>query len=329
MPSDLYLGVDGGQSTTVAVLLSADGAIVGTGVGGPANHIHEPGGVSRIKKSIRDAVGGALRSAGVEKWEVLQSYFGMTGSSPEMESLCREALPDLPIMLGHDSEIALMSTTLGGPGLAVIGGTGSVAIARDGDGRTVRAGGWGYLMGDEGSAYWIALRALEQIAMAADGRVEPTPMLEYSAQILKVDPDAEAIHRLLYGKGVARVDLARISEGVWRAASDGDQPAADILREAGVLLGMLGGHVIAELGVSAEHVVVGMVGGVFRAEPFVREAFSEVVQGVASRAKIVYPRVPASVAAGLLAMQSMGKGLSVDSLLNLEVAAAQHKDLKR
>src|SRR5436309_2850343 len=120
------LGVDGGQTSTTAVVMDENGRLRGIGHGGPANHIHEAGGVDRVRQSLRDAINGACSQAGSRRLSITAAYLGMTGGSAEMEQACRPAVPGQRMTLGHDSLIALYSVTLGGPGVVVIGGTGSI-----------------------------------------------------------------------------------------------------------------------------------------------------------------------------------------------------------
>src|SRR3954470_1941330 len=77
----LILGVDGGQTSTVALLASRSGEILGTGYGGPANHIHEPGGMERMQRSLRDAVLSAFEQAEIKPVAVESACFGMTGGA--------------------------------------------------------------------------------------------------------------------------------------------------------------------------------------------------------------------------------------------------------
>src|SRR5690242_15437617 len=97
------LGVDGGQTSTTAVLADETGRILGAGHGGPANHIHEPGGIERIQRSLADALRGAGESAGLPNAPLSAAYLGMTGGSAQMEEVSRPVVPADILTLGHDS----------------------------------------------------------------------------------------------------------------------------------------------------------------------------------------------------------------------------------
>ncbi len=145
------LAVDGGQSTTLSVIARTDGFILGAGLGGPANHLHEEGAKERCKKSISDSLASAMAEAGLEAVRFDHVVLGMSGAAANsglMKSLALEVLKDYVaeghFQLEHDSVTAWAGGTAGEPGVVVIGGTGSVALAVDDKGNRARVGGWGY-----------------------------------------------------------------------------------------------------------------------------------------------------------------------------------------
>ncbi len=303
------IGVDGGQTSTSAVLADEQGSLLGAGISGPANHIHEPGGVERVRRSLFDAIGRAIAAAAIEIPGIACAYLGMTGGGPAMEDVCRPAVAAESVVLGHDSLIALYSVTFGRPGVVVIGGTGSVGFGRSADGVEFRTGGWGYLMGDEGSGYWIGLQALNTITRAADDR---GPRTSLSKQVLE-QFECETLldlHRRLYGGEIGRPEIAGIASTVGRAASSGDRVSKTILDEAGRQLGTLATAVILRLRMGQTPVLVGMAGGVFDAGESVRSPFIEAVQRVAPDAQFILPRIPQAAAAALLALEHIG--VSID-----------------
>lgn len=118
------MGVDGGQSTTRAVIADTEGFLLGFGVGGAANHIHEPGGPERLRQSLRKALEGALQSASLPAdIRFAAVACGMTGGGPIVEQICREELPADQLVVVHDTRTALYSVTQGRPGAVVIAGT--------------------------------------------------------------------------------------------------------------------------------------------------------------------------------------------------------------
>ncbi len=320
------LGVDGGQTSTTAVLAEETGRLLGEGHGGPANHIHEPGGVERVRQSLTDAIRGAREAASLPDTPIAAAYLGMTGGSAAMEEICRPVVPAERMTLGHDSLIALYSVTLGRPGVVVIGGTGSVGYGRNARGETARVGGWGYLMGDEGSAYWIGLRALNVCTRAEDGRGPRTPLMEPVLERLGVKTLLEA-HRGIYSGAIGRPEIAALAEVVSTVASLSDHDSQRILQEAGTELGLLASAVRRRLGL-AKLIEVGYVGGVFRAGRIVIGPFTSAADKGCDGAAIVPPRIPAVAAAVLLALEDLGVIINLDLIMRLHESLPMLGELK-
>jgi N-acetylglucosamine kinase-like BadF-type ATPase len=134
------------------------------------------------------------------------------------------------IRIVPDASLLLASIPTSEPAAALIAGTGSLALARDAQGRTARAGGWGPLIGDEGSAYWVARQALQAVVRAADGRRQPT---ELTAPLLEACCPGRPILDL--PAAVAAMDrsrLAALAPIVTRTAEAGDSAAAEIVGQA-------------------------------------------------------------------------------------------------
>ena len=162
--SDLFLAVDGGQSGTVAVLAQADGTILGVGRGGPIRHHEEPDAARFVREGLSSAVTGALGDARVHG-SVMVCCLAMTGSAGIAGRVIRELVAaDRYITLENDIFAALASGTGGGGGVGLIAGTGTVALARSRTGEDIIRGGWGWLLGEEGGGFWIAMAALKAAA---------------------------------------------------------------------------------------------------------------------------------------------------------------------
>jgi N-acetylglucosamine kinase-like BadF-type ATPase len=207
--------------------------------------------------------------------------------------------------LGHDSLIALYSVMFGKPGVVVIGGTGSVGFGRDAQGRTARTGGWEYTFGDEGSGYWIGVRALSACARAGDGTGPKTSLLAYILRALRVSTFTD-VHRPVYSGAISRPDIAALAKGVHEAAVARNRVAQTILRQAGKELGQLAAGVIRALKLQEDRLTVGMAGGVFKAGAWVADPFKRVVLEEAPYARARRPEIPPAAAAALLALEHIG-----------------------
>lgn len=267
--TDLVLGVDGGGTGTVALLsaLRPDGEtqVLGRGVAGPSNI--QAVGPERAIAAIDEAVAGAFAAAGRERVPVAAASLGLAGAGrPEdQEVFCRWAqrirLAERVEVVG-DVELLLAAGTPEGWGIALVAGTGSIAWGRTADGRTARAGGWGPLLGDEGSAYWLALTALASVARWADGRQrdgDARPFAERllrHLQVARLEDLIPLVHRQL-----DRAGIAALAPLVLDAAVSGDLLAVSIMEQGAVALA---GSVVAvarSLGLTAGLVPLALAGG--------------------------------------------------------------------
>ena len=166
--SELFAGIDGGQSSTAAVIGDDRGTIVGRGVAGPADEVGEKSDSTRLRDALHNALEDARRNAAVPSDARFAAIVaGISG----YEGRIYGAQPDLPtdrLVLRHDAPIAHAGALAGEPGVIVIAGTGSVVYARDKNDRSLTFGGWGYLFGDEGSAFCIARDSLGLMMAAQD-----------------------------------------------------------------------------------------------------------------------------------------------------------------
>jgi N-acetylglucosamine kinase-like BadF-type ATPase len=313
------IGVDGGQTSTTAVIADETGCLLGIGHGGPANHIHEPGGVERVQRSLADAIRGAISMADLQNARIAAACLGMTGGSEQMEAICVPVVPADRVIFGHDTRIALYSVTFGRPGVVIIAGTGAAAYGVNRSRQETWAGGWGYVLGDEGSAYWIAVRALNACCRASDGLEPPTQLLPLLLRHIEAE-DLQHIHARIYSGRMVRPDIAALAEVVSLAAAQGDATARRILREAGKELALAVNAVIRGLHLEDEAVTVGTVGGVFRAGRAVLRPFREQVKQVAPHALIMAARVPAAVGAALMGLEAIDVPVHDALLANVESA---------
>jgi N-acetylmuramic acid 6-phosphate etherase len=262
--SILCLGVDGGGTHTVALLASADGAIGGRGEAGPSNL--QAVGQEQALRALDEAVGAAFRSAGLARVPGGAACLGLAGAGREEDQrLVREwaARVELAERVEVTTDVALLlaAGTPAGWGLALVAGTGSVAYGRSEDGRTARAGGWGPLLGDEGSGYALALGALRAVTRAADG-VGPASLLsERLLEALGLGAAQELIP-WLRGAGRDRAQVAALVPLVLEAAARGDAVARELAEAGARDLALAGAAVARRLGMAGGAVPLALAGGV-------------------------------------------------------------------
>lgn len=343
------LGIDGGGSKTACLAADEKGKLIGFGIGGPVNtnYVLRQEAVESLKHSINSA----LEEAGLD--------------GEQIEILCISApmAPDAVEQVAKEFGIRQINRAAEGEtsrwaarfwvdehiGVTVDAGTGSMARGWSRDGREAGAGGWGATLGDEGSGYWISIKAMVAVIEAYDGRIDDTklvkPVLEHFGMSDVIDMIFEVSQGLVRTTGADQVgiapdsgsgcyDIGKASEGgvllrkrtrnepltryevatlcpvVAKVAQQGDWKAIEILRAAGYELGRLGSAVIKRLGMEKDDFAVLPFGGVFRVGELVLHPFTETVVAVATRAKVICPQYEPMVGAVLLALSEIGVVLS-------------------
>lgn len=263
--AELFLGVDGGQSSTKVVL--GDGVDVrGTGSAGPCNHVKEGDGRQKLIDAVEEALAKACADAGVERegLRLAAACCGMSGGPADKEAILRETLGVAALEVTTDAHIALYGAMGGDPGIVVIAGTGSIALGIDGDGRVARAGGWGYVFGDEGGAFDIARRALRAALRMEEGWGAETLLRERLLEESGAGSANELMH-WLYTDEWPRSRVGRWASLVDDAAVAGDAEAGRALDEAASELAALVEAVRRNL-FRGDRAAVTLIGGVFESE---------------------------------------------------------------
>lgn len=318
MSERFFLGIDGGQSHTEAVIADEHGRIRGRGRGGPANHAEQPGGRERLARAVSESLCAAIEEARIapepSDVEFEAAHCAMTGGADFKEEVIRAIVRARRLSVGHDAPAALVGATGGEPGIVVIAGTGSVAYGENGRGRAVQAGGWGYLLGDEGSGYWIAREGLRRALHAEDGLDERTQLGERALCHFGVK-DFRELTMAIYAGRIDRDRLASFAVEVESAARQGDATARRIMSEAVSWLVRLA--VAASRRLQCEACKVAYVGGVFRSD-LVRDLFARELMAHLPAAQVIAPRFDPATGAVLLAYRAAGWDLTEEILSNLE-----------
>ncbi len=245
-----FLGVDAGGTRTRAVVADGAGRLVGAAEAGPGNA--QAVGLAAAGAAVRAAAGAALARAGVEADAVHGAFFGLAGvrTVEERAALAGELAGlglDRDPVIGSDLDAAHAGALAGGPGVVVIAGTGSAALARGADGATAHAGGWGWLVDDCGGGYWLALRGLAAACEGEDGR-GPATSLGMRAAVFFGAPGLREVLRELHAGRRDRAAVAAFAREVGAAAEAGDAVAAGLRHAAAAELLRLAGAARARVG---------------------------------------------------------------------------------
>ncbi len=304
-PNRIYLGVDGGGTSTRAVLIDQDQNQISEGTGGASNPLRV--GVEIAVEHICQAIDQACDRADLSRADIVAAQFGVAGVRREdlrlslKNRLLREmATKTLDVV--PDTEIALYGATEGKAGLVVIAGTGSNCLGQNEKGERASAGGWGPLAGDEGGAAGIARRALQSIAKAFDGRARPTVLSEKAVQYFRVQ-NVEDVGTAIYGANMTNERIAGFARYVIEAAKEGDKVAVELIKEAGRELGIAAIAVVEKLKLQKSKFVVSYVGGIFNAGDMLLKPLLETIRTAAPKAFLAPPKFPPVLAAAKLAFR--------------------------
>lgn len=220
--TDVVAGVDGGGSKTRVIVGTIEGDILGEATG--AGSATAPDRIEESAATIASVIAQAMISAGLEGVKPRIVVAGVSGAGrPSTERALTAALEDHEIAdevkVAGDGEVAFYDAFGDGPGVLLVAGTGSIAHGRGPSGATARCGGWGPVVGDEGSGRWIGRRALGVVAAAADGREPPTELTGAILTAAQLNDTTELIPWAIAASGR---EIAALAPVVLNAASGGD-----------------------------------------------------------------------------------------------------------
>lgn len=299
----VYLGIDGGGTQTRCLVADQDGNILGQGLAGPSNCLAV--GTGAAAAAVMAAAERALEEAGRSMGDVAAVCIGLAGAGrPKEQAEVAAALsfpPAARVQVVSDARIALAGALGGQPGVIVIAGTGSIAFGLSSRGETLRAGGWGWLLGDEGSGLDLGRSALKAALAAHDGTGPETVLRERVCAAWGLTSPDEAVPRIYADVAAARGLMASLAPLVSEAADEGDAVALEILSAAGRSLARLAAAVLRRLDVPGAPVAA--VGGVLTNCRPLSEAFAAAVPQEAPGSRVIQPLGSPAEGAVLLARQ--------------------------
>lgn len=304
------LGVDGGATKTLAAVLDIDRGTLYLGRSGPSNE--DAVGPRLAVKAVLDAADQALAAAGIAQADLATAVLAIAGTDTEgIARNLRAARAEDWIVVG-DVVGAWATATGAQPGVGVISGTGSNVFGVGGHGdatRTWRAGGWGHLLGDEGSGYWIGAQSIVAALHDRDGSGPPTALSDAALSFFG-SPSLEALAVSVYTKPLAKSELAAFAVEVSGLAQNGDEVARELYARGADLLGRQVAAVIAQTGLQGEF-PVGLIGSAFRAGRVFVEPLTDTIHAVAPGARVFPVQMTPVGGPLLLAMRACGREAAI------------------
>jgi N-acetylglucosamine kinase-like BadF-type ATPase len=260
-----FLGVDGGQSKTTAIIGNESGHVLGSGTAGPCNHVRTGEGREKFVQAISGCLAAACRRANLEPSQLrfAAACLGFSGGPEDKRALVEEIVPAEVVLVTTDAWIALTGATGGKPGIITLAGTGSIALGRDASGKTARAGGWGYIFGDEGGAFDIVRQALRAWLRFEEGWGPPTSLRRKLMEATGASTANQLLHAF-YTDDFPRDRVAGYATLVDEAVMEGDTVAKQVITSAAQHLATITSAVREQLFGAGELVLVSYAGGAFR-----------------------------------------------------------------
>jgi N-acetylglucosamine kinase-like BadF-type ATPase len=307
----LYLGVDGGGTKTEFVCIDAAGSVVARALTGTTYHLQV--GLHGAAALITEGVQAICAQLSITPDDFAFVFFGLPAFGedaivdPLLEQACGRVLGHARFRCGNDMICGWAGSLACEDGINLVAGTGSIGYGER-QGQAARVGGWGEVFGDEGAAYWIAIRGLTAFTKMSDGRLPRGPLHRHIVEKLGLADDLDLCARVMGERGMSREAIAGLAPIVSAAASDGDAVAASILKEAASELASMAHALRRALGFAAgEAAALSWSGGVLAAEPIVRGQLERLLSE-SGDFRLIAPLYPPGLGAALYAAHLSKQG---------------------
>jgi N-acetylglucosamine kinase-like BadF-type ATPase len=304
------LGIDVGGTKTVCLLADEEARIIAEGREEGANL--QGAGELALEKVLHSVMEKTLDGTGTLPLAICLGIAGVDRTSDEavVRSIMSRIGYKARILVVNDALIALQAGVGDEPGIVIVSGTGSIAYGRNDRGEAARAGGWGYVLGDEGSGYWIGRLALRAVVRHADGRGRSTSLTPLLLAHFRVERAAELIHKI-YHEELSPRAIASVARYLQRARDEGDMVATGILNRAADELVMAATAVMARLDLGNRKFTFVLSGGMFRAIPWFYDQMRLLLPALAPRSRVIRLDQEPALGAVLFAIAELKGGARV------------------
>lgn len=297
-------GIDAGGSKTECIIVDSEtNKIITRAETGPANY--QVVGLEKACQEIKSSLEQAKSKAGISRVSVLG--IGLAGAGRENDKIkLRKELSKIlrlkDFFLTDDAQIALLGATGAEAGIVLIAGTGSIAYGLKKSSGKIRSGGWGPLIGDEGSGFWIAMEAIKRAIKASEKRAEGTKLEKLIIDYFNFSTLQELIPFIYEGE-LPRREIASLTPKVMELAKNGDKAAVEIIKEAVNELALLVNSLVERLDYQEDKIFA--VGGLFRSNYFIN-IFEDLLMKN-HNLKTLKPRYSAAYGAVFFALNELKK----------------------
>jgi len=299
------IGMDGGGTKTVGVLADGTGKILARATGDSSNL--QVIGAEKLSGVLAGLVQELCRLAGLEKGAIDHLCAGLAGAGRPADRETIRGLIESQKLSRHntvdtDAAAALSGAFAGGPGIIVISGTGSICFGKDGAGEIYRCGGWGFMLGDEGSGYFFGQQGLMAALKDLDGRGPKTRIREALEKRYNLRSIDMIISQIYAGK-IDRAEIASNAPIIFDLCQEGDECAKQIIAAAGREIGKLVAATARRMGFSGKRVEVALIGSIFNQRQVLMPFMLEETGKVSDKVQFIDPRFKPEIGSVIIALQ--------------------------
>ncbi|HEY2719608.1 MAG TPA: BadF/BadG/BcrA/BcrD ATPase family protein [Solirubrobacteraceae bacterium] len=298
------LGIDGGATKTLAAVLDLEQRAIHIAHGGPSNE--DAVGSRSAVAALVDVAEQALARAGIADQDLAAAVIAVAGTDTEAIVRQVHAAQGEDWIVVNDVVGAWAIATGAQPGIGAISGTGSNVFGVGPDGRSWRVGGWGHLLGDEGSGYWLGVESIRAALRDRDGSGPQTALSEAAVAFFDV-PRVEDVASLVYAKPLTKGEIAAFTVEACKVAEQGDAVARELYRQGAEQLATQIVEVAKETGLMhAPAFPLGLIGSVFKAGDLFVEPLAAAVHAAAPGAQLAVVEMAAVGGSLQLALRACG-----------------------
>ena len=279
------LGIDAGGTKTVCQLADEHGTVIAEARATGANL--QAVGELQVEKVLHEVMEEAIGDRDVIPAAICLGIAGVDrpDDAAVVRAIMRRIGYKARVLVVNDALVALEAGAPGQPGVVIISGTGSICYGRNAQGQAARSGGWGYVLGDEGSGYWIGRAALRAVLRAADRRGPETSLTPLLLAHFGVDRPQGLIHQV-YHSNLKPAAIGVLARAVHQAFAQGDEVAIGILRGAANELESSAMSVARRLELVGGSFTFILAGGIFNAVPWLKDELSRRLPVVAPQSSV-------------------------------------------
>lgn len=298
------IGIDGGGTNTVGILATKDGQTIAKSQAGPSNY--HVVGIEQTRYVLNEIISQLKHEVTANNLDSIKFCIGMAGLGRKEDKvvigkICDEIGINIKRILTHDAHIGLVGGTGKQAGVIVISGTGSIVYGINEHGKEVRAGGWGYILGDEGSGYDIAIKGLQAVTRAADNRTHPTELTHLILNKLELSEPYDLIR---WTHAANRHEIAQLATLVFKAMEIGDTRAEEIIESAVSKLACAVETVVMQLEFAESFDIV-FSGGNLLNQSILADKLQRWIEKIIIDASVILPKHEPAYGAVLLAMEQL------------------------